>query len=104
MLLMLALATELIIVVWAVLSCFAFCLSSLFYPLPFLTGAAATFLVVAVSIYGANNGHQINVPASAGQFNTQSNVGYSFWMGVAASVAMILATFLGCITAAVGGI
>lgn len=55
----LAIIVEVAILIWSVLSCFAFCYPSLFYPLPMLSALATIFLLVAVAMFGGKNSAEV---------------------------------------------
>lgn len=100
-----ALAFEIIILAWTVLSCICFCCPNLYPLLTIITAVATACLVVAVALYGGNNSNStgiqgiaitdtINSTLSLGAFindninrgapvafddDTLQNVGYSFW-------------------------
>ncbi|KAH7699672.1 CRE-CLC-1 protein [Aphelenchoides avenae] len=82
----LAIIVEVAILIWSVLSCFAFCYPSLFYPLPMLSALATIFLLVAVAVFGGKNSAEVR---------SDSDLGYSFWIGVVALIVMFLATIVG---------
>lgn len=116
-----ALIIELVVLIWSLMSYSPACRTGLFYPVPILTLVAAILLVVSVSIFGFNysyymggnpqfsfnypvNPQQVYNPAAAnagvlGAFS-QVNLGYSYWLAVAAAVVMVVATLLSCVTAA----
>uniref|UniRef100_A0A914CZ37 Uncharacterized protein n=1 Tax=Acrobeloides nanus TaxID=290746 RepID=A0A914CZ37_9BILA len=97
-LMVLAFLVEIAVLVWAVVSCLAICCPKLFYPLPTLCSFATIFLVIALTIYGVKNKDQIgSAPKNEQDWNQTSDVGYSFWMGIAAIIVMAIASIIGFI-------
>ncbi|KAH7700980.1 CRE-CLC-1 protein, partial [Aphelenchoides avenae] len=93
-----AILIELVVLVWAVISCLACCCPELFYPLPILCALATVCLIIAMSIFGAKNKNEIkDVPDNKGEWDSQSNIGYSFWVGIVALVAMAIASLVGAV-------
>ncbi|KAI6179258.1 hypothetical protein M3Y98_00591100 [Aphelenchoides besseyi] len=94
-----ALILELVVLVWSVFSCFCFCLPSCFSLVTLIAAVSTVCLIVAVSLYGGKNSEQIgSIPNSTSDWKTESNVGYSFWLAVAAAGTMCLATLIGSVT------
>ncbi|KAI6184503.1 hypothetical protein M3Y97_00603500 [Aphelenchoides bicaudatus] len=100
-----ALILEVVIIVWSVVSCLCFCFPACFLLVTLVTALATICLVVAVSLYGGKNSESIgDLPNSTKDFTQLSNVGYSFWLGVAAAVVMCFATLFGSVTALISSI
>ncbi|KAI1728590.1 tight junction protein, claudin-like domain-containing protein [Ditylenchus destructor] len=103
-LVIIAFVIEIIVLIWSVMSLMAFYTPSMFYPLPILTGLAAALLIAAIAVYSAEENQTISAgEAPPSSINSESSVGYSFWIAVAAMVVMVVATFFGCIVAAISG-
>uniref|UniRef100_A0A1I7YZF2 Lipoma HMGIC fusion partner-like 2 protein n=1 Tax=Steinernema glaseri TaxID=37863 RepID=A0A1I7YZF2_9BILA len=93
----LALIFEIFILGWAIVSFFAFCCPSIFAPLPVLCGMATVFLIIAIAIYGAKNHDKIGIVQEMSQPHDMNQIGYSFWIGVFATIVMALSTIIGCV-------
>jgi hypothetical protein len=115
-----AMALEIIVIAWSIISCIgeffcnlqqltichlAFCFPACFTLVTLVNAVATICLIVAVSLYGGKNSQSIgNIPNSTKDFGQLSNIGYSFWLGVAAAIVMCFATLFGSVTALIASI
>ncbi|CAD5210960.1 unnamed protein product [Bursaphelenchus okinawaensis] len=106
-----ALILELIVLIWAVFSCLAFCLPNCFPLITILCALATACLVAAIAVYGSKNKDTSN---SFSDLNLTTNVtkdwdnlvnlSYSFWLAVAAAIVMAVATLVSAVTSLIAAV
>ncbi|KAL7076708.1 hypothetical protein ACQ4LE_003980 [Meloidogyne hapla] len=90
-LMIISLATEILILLWATLAFLGICLPPKTYiPLALLCGLSTILLITSIILYALKDWREIN-----GYINNPT-LGYSFWTAVVASIIMISATFVAC--------
>ncbi|CAD5215381.1 unnamed protein product [Bursaphelenchus xylophilus] len=104
-LMFIALIIELVILIWSVFSCLAFCLPSCFPLITILAGLATACLVAAIAVYGSKNKNSttalsdLNLTTNVTKdWDQLLNLSYSFWLAVAAAVVMAVSTLLAAVT------
>uniref|UniRef100_A0A915JMX0 Uncharacterized protein n=1 Tax=Romanomermis culicivorax TaxID=13658 RepID=A0A915JMX0_ROMCU len=84
--------------VWSFLACFACCCTSfLVTPLPVCAGLACALDVIGVVVYSVKSGQSDvgSSPLTQQNWEARSDVGYSFWIGIAAIVILLIDVFIG---------
>ncbi|KAL3074184.1 hypothetical protein niasHS_015014 [Heterodera schachtii] len=101
-LMLIALASAALSLVWDLLTfCACFCPGSIMKPLPGLASTAFVALLIAVIVYYVNNQSSIDIMRATSQLqqlDNQSNVSYSFYLAVGATVASLINIVVGTLT------
>uniref|UniRef100_A0A914HWS2 Uncharacterized protein n=1 Tax=Globodera rostochiensis TaxID=31243 RepID=A0A914HWS2_GLORO len=101
-LMLIGLISAVLSLVWDLLTfCACFCPGSIMKPLPGLASTAFVALLLAVIVYYVNNQSSIDIMRATSQLqqlDNQSNVSYSFFLAVGATIASLINIVVGSLT------